>query len=199
MLDFACAVCQKRARLTQLAAWIGPHPICSSGCRAKATGLETLLSEREYATKALAALDACRPELEQALAIAYRAGTMQVRAEQLAAQGGGAPNGLLGLMVDSGRAEAENKLREEIRNILQVVGAHVFEIEGRLRIVISQVMGLHALRVPVVGMLQPLTTISILVIEPWKLDAREVHQQLDHLYAVLGAARGAIASSAGAV
>lgn len=197
MLDFACAVCQKRARLTQLAAWIGAHPICSAACRANANGLETLLAERDYAAQALAGLDACRPELEQALAIAYRAGTMQVRADQLAAHESKASSGLLGIMLDSSRSEAENRLREEIRNILQVVGAHIFEIESRLRVVVAQVMGLHAHRIPVVGMLQPLTAISILVIEPWKLDAREVHQQLDHLYAVLGAARGAIASSAG--
>src|SRR5262245_52365145 len=141
MLDFACAVCQKRARLTQLAAWIGAHPICSNACRANATGLETLRSEREYATHALAALDACRPELEQAVGIAYRAGTLQVRADQLAAQESKASNGLLGIMLDSSRSEAENRLREEIRNILQVVGAHIFEVEGRLRVAIAQVMG----------------------------------------------------------
>jgi hypothetical protein len=197
MLDFACAVCQKRARLTQLAAWIGANPICSNACRGNASGLEVLLPERDYAMQALAALDACRPELEQALSVAYRAGTLQVRADQLAAQGYEAPSGLLGLMVDSSRAEAESRAREEIRSILQIVGAHMFEVEGRLRVVVAQVMGLHAYRIPLVGMLQPLVSISILAIEPWKLDARDVHRELDHLYAVLGAARGAIASSAG--
>jgi hypothetical protein len=195
LLDFPCGICGKRLRLTQLLGWAFAHPLCSNACRERASELGAPQPIEAYAQAAIAGLDACRPELEQALPLAHRAAMLHQRAEQLAA-GSSMPNGVISLMAESGRQAAVESMQNEVRSNAFVISAHLFEVERRLCPAVCQAMGLHAHGIPTVPMLSPLAKLSILVVDPTRLDPRDAHGELDHLYRVLGALRGMIAETA---